>query len=57
MMEKYGVDMSNLPVEDAQIKMIKELSKEASVKFEMPKNRKEADKIIERMMDELVKGE
>lgn len=50
MMEKYGVDMSNLPVTDDQIRHISVLSKGAS--YEMPKNRKDADDLIEKLAAE-----
>ena len=50
MMEKYAVDMAELPVTDDQVKKIQTLCKEASLKFEMPKNRKEADETIEKML-------
>ena len=49
MMEKYGVDMSNLPMTDEQIRIIRELSKVAS--FEAPKNRKDAESIIEKLLN------
>ena len=48
-MEKYGVDMSQLPVTDDQIR---ELNALASEGYEMPKNRKEADELIEKLAAE-----
>jgi hypothetical protein len=52
-MEKYGVDMSNLPVTDDQLREIRKLCKEANVDFEMPKNRKHADELIEKLAGEI----
>lgn len=50
MFEKYGVDMSELPVTDDQVRQIRDLSKGAS--FNMPKNRQEADALIEKLAGE-----
>lgn len=52
MFEKYGVDMSELPVTDDQIRQINALKKSAS--FEMPKNRQAADEMIEKLASEAV---
>lgn len=52
MMEKYGVDMSDLPVEDDQIRTLKKLCSESNQDFRMPKNRDEADKMIEKLAGE-----
>jgi hypothetical protein len=52
-MEKYGVDMSELPVTDDQLRQIKTLAKDKYASMEMPSNRKEADQLIEK----LAKGE
>lgn len=49
-LEKYGVDMSNLPVEDEQLRRIRDLCKETQTeKIVLPANRKEADMIIEKL--------
>lgn len=47
MLEKYGVDMSELPVTDDQLRQIRDLSKGASV--DIPRNRQEADQLIEKL--------
>jgi hypothetical protein len=49
MMEKYGVDMKNLPPTDDQLRKIKKLSQDANHDFCMPKNRDEADDMIEKL--------
>lgn len=49
MMEKYGVDMSELPVTDDQLRTIAKLAKLAGENPGMPKNRKEADEVIEKL--------
>ena len=46
-MEKYGVDMSNLPVTDDQLRKIKTLA--GDQKVAIPKNREEADELIEKL--------
>jgi hypothetical protein len=48
MIEKYGVDLSTLPVTDEQIKELNKFAKE----YEMPKNREEAEKLIEKFAKE-----
>lgn len=53
MMEKYGVDLSNLPPDDDQLREIKKLSKEAGVDFVMPKNKEDADYIIEKLAGDI----
>lgn len=52
MMEKYGTDMSTLPVTDDQLRQIKILSKNAGVEYKVPRNRQEADEIIEKLAKE-----
>jgi hypothetical protein len=46
-MEKYGTDLEELPVDDDQIREIKKL---AGDNYKMPKNKKEAEEIIEKLM-------
>jgi hypothetical protein len=46
MMEKYGVDMSELPVTDDQMRTLGKLAKVAGVTPKMPGNRQEADEMI-----------
>lgn len=48
-MEKYAVDMAELPVTDDQIR---ELRKLAGSEYKMPKNRQEADEMIEKLAGE-----
>jgi hypothetical protein len=49
LMEKYGVDMSELPVLDDQLRKIKALAGDKHASIDMPKNRKEADELIEKL--------
>jgi ribosomal protein L1 len=49
MMEKYGVDLAELPVTDDQMRTIGKLAKIAGTRPAMPKNRKEADELIEKL--------
>lgn len=51
-MEKYAVDMSELPVTDDQIRDLRKLCKEANVDYKMPANRQEADELIEKLAGE-----
>jgi hypothetical protein len=51
-MEKYGVDMSDLPATDDQIRQLRKLCKEANVDFKLPKNRQEAQDLIEKIAGE-----
>lgn len=53
MMEKYGVDMETLPPTDDQLREIKKLCKQASCSFIMPKNRDEANDIIEKLAGDI----
>lgn len=46
MMEKYGTDLSTLPVTDDQIKTLNKLAKIAGTTYKMPENREEADDLI-----------
>lgn len=48
-MEKYAVDMSELPVTDDQIRTLRKISSES---FVMPTNRKQADEMIEKLAGE-----
>ena len=50
MMEKYGTDLSELPVDDDQTKQIEALvkkKKDARIIYVVPKNKKEAAELIE----------
>jgi uncharacterized coiled-coil DUF342 family protein len=47
-MEKYGTDLSNLPVDDDQIREIKKYAEMEKEAFVMPKNKKEAEEILEK---------
>lgn len=49
MMEKYGVDMTNLPPTDDQLREIKKLSNELNQDMVMPLNREAADQLIEKL--------
>jgi diphthamide synthase (EF-2-diphthine--ammonia ligase) len=51
-MEKYAVDMSELPVTDDQIRDLKKLCKEAGLDFKMPNYRQDADDMIEKLAAE-----
>jgi len=51
-MEKYGTDFSNLPVTDDQLRTINGLSKIAGTVYEMPKNREQAEDLIEKLTKE-----
>ena len=48
MMEKYGTDFKELPVTDDQIRTLNKMASS----YEMPKNRDEADKLIEKIASE-----
>ena len=49
MMEKYGTDFRELPVTDDQVRTLNQLTKTAGTTYEMPKNREEADQLIEKL--------
>ena len=49
-MEKYGVDMEELPVDDDQLREIKKLASDKEIV--MPKNKKEAAELIEKLSKE-----
>jgi len=45
--EKYGTDLSQLPITDDQIRIINKLAGDRDIT--MPKNRQEADELIEKL--------
>jgi uncharacterized coiled-coil DUF342 family protein len=47
-MEKYGTDLNNLPVDDGQIRELKKYAEVEKTAFVMPKNKKEAEEILEK---------
>ena len=51
MLEKYGVDMSELPVSDDQLRQLKAFKKQGAA-FEPPKNRAEAEVLLEKLAQE-----
>ena len=52
-MEKYGVDMKDLPATDEQLRQIIEFSKQAGSEYKQPKNRAEADGMLEKLANVL----
>ena len=53
MMEKYGCDMSELPITDDQIREIGKLCKKANIEVNMPTNREDASDLIEKLASEV----
>ncbi len=51
-MEKYGTDLSQLPVDDDQLRQIKKLAGDKP--FKMPKNKEEAEELIEKLANQEV---
>jgi len=49
MIEKYGTDLSELPVDDDQLRIIKKLAEKTGAPYVVPKNKKEAEEVIEGM--------
>jgi len=57
MMEKYGVDLSELPVTDDQLRELKKVAKALNLEeIETPKNRAQAEEILENL-GKKIKGE
>jgi hypothetical protein len=48
-MEKYGVDMSSMPVTDEQIKKLNKMASDLNITYRLPENRNDADKLIEEL--------
>jgi hypothetical protein len=57
MMEKYGVDLSELPATDDQLKELKKIAKALNVEsVEDPKNRVHAEELIKELRAKIPKG-
>lgn len=50
-MEKYGTDLSDLPVDRDQEEEIRKLSMEKKASYATPKNKQEAQDLIEKLRD------